>query len=76
MTGEIPVSEMQFCGEPTADGDTAAEYLRAWYESNRETDRQRKGRPWELGLADNFIIGLMNEVYRIESEKHRQVGGL
>lgn len=76
MTGEIPVSQMHFCGEPTADFDTAAEYLRSWYEANRETWWERRGKRWELGIADNLMLGLLNEVYRIECEKRRQVGGL
>ena len=67
-------SAMHFCGEPTDDGDTAAEYLRAWYEANRETDRERKGKPWDRGIADNFMLGLMNEASRIESERRRQTG--
>lgn len=69
----IPTSEMRFSGDPTADGDTAAEYMRAWYEAHRETDRARKGKPWELGLADNFMLGLMNEASRIEAERRRQM---
>lgn len=69
----IPTADMHFCGDPTADGDTAAEYMRAWYEAHRETDRDRKGKPWELGLADSFILGLMNEASRIEAERQRQI---
>jgi hypothetical protein len=68
----VSKANMHFSGEPTSDGDTAAEYMRAWYEANRETDRQRTGKPWELGTADNFILGLMNEARRIEDECTRQ----
>lgn len=75
MTGEVPTSDMHFCGDPTADGDAAAEYLRRWYETNRETwwdryKRQPLNNPW----ADNLMLGLINEVGRIERERQRQVG--
>jgi hypothetical protein len=74
MIGSVPTSEMHFCGEPTADGDMAAEYLRHWYEANRETwwDRRKRpplNNPW----ADNLMLGLYDEVLRIEEEKQRQI---
>jgi hypothetical protein len=77
MTGEVKETEMYFCGEPTADGDSAAEYLRRWYETNRETwwDRRRcppLNNPW----ADNLMLGLYDEVLRIEAERRRQAARL
>ena len=69
----VCVADMQFCGEPTSDGDEAARCLRAWYEAHRETrwDRSNwniKGRLWEGGLADEFMLGLAQEVLRINEE--------
>lgn len=66
----VCIADMSFCGEPTADGDEAARCLRVWYEAHRETwwERSRinkRGQPWAYGLADDFMIGMMNEVARI-----------
>lgn len=74
----IPEKEMHFCGEPTADFDAAGMYLRAYYEANRETwwDRNRHSRNQarlRAGVADNFMLGLLNEVHRIGTERIRQV---
>lgn len=76
--GGVPAADMRFCGEPTADFDRAGEYLRAWYEANRETwwDRQsfsRNQQRLRMGAADSFMLGLINEVGRIEAERKRQI---
>jgi hypothetical protein len=70
-------ADMNFCGEPTADGDNAAFYVRQWYEKHRETWWERRhwrGR-WvrEGALADNLILGLMAEIGRVEAERERQL---
>jgi hypothetical protein len=60
----------QLCGEPTADGDAMAGYLREWYERNRESwwERRRRRRYPGNIQADSFMIRLMMEVGRIEAE--------
>lgn len=67
----VCIADMQFCGEPTADGDIAASYLRVWYEAHRESWYERLGKPW-LSFADNLMLGLMAEVRRIKNERQRQ----
>ena len=74
----VCIKDMYFCGEPTADGDAAAEYLRVWYEKHRETWWERrklvnKNGHWISDRADNLMLGLINEVTRINSEKKRQL---
>jgi hypothetical protein len=69
----VCISDMHFCGEPTADFDAKGEYLRVWYEKHRETwwDRSRYSKNQQLlnaGCADEFILGLLNEVRRIEEQ--------
>ncbi len=76
----VCTADMHFCGEPTADGDAVAEYLRVWYEANREGwwERSRynpNGRRWTV-CADNLMLGMVNEVARIEAERLRQVKAL
>lgn len=66
-----------FCGEPTSDGDEAARCLRVWYEAHREgwSDRHLPfGENFKLGsaFADEFMLGMLNEVDRINSERDRQ----
>lgn len=78
--GGVPAADMRFCGEPTSDFDMAGQYLRTWYEANRETwwDRQplsRNQRRLRMGAADSFMLGLINEVGRIEDERKRQTAG-
>lgn len=71
------ISDMHFCGEPTADFDESGRCLRAWYEAHRETawDRSRFSRNQALlraGVADEFMLGMLNEVHRISCERGRQ----
>lgn len=54
--------------EPTARGDAIAEELRVWYEVNRETWWRRLWRKPEC--ADEFMLGLINELYRLERDSH------
>ena len=54
--------------DPTSAGDMRADLLRRWYEANRETwwDRHRPGADRRGGHADEWAIGLMNEMGRID----------
>jgi hypothetical protein len=67
----VCIADMHFSGEPTSDGDNAAEYLRVWYEAHREGWNERRKKRW-LITADNLMLGLMNEMHRIESERQRR----
>jgi hypothetical protein len=74
----VCIADMGFCGEPTADGDIAAGYMRVWYEANRETWSERhfpfgENRKNGSALADEFILGMMQEVARINGERERQI---
>ena len=87
----VPTSDMRFCGEPTADFDAAGGYLRAWYEENCPELhlggwRGAVGRGIRrllFGYHDydvdrdrhSLMLGLINEVGRIEAERKRQTGG-
>lgn len=53
--------------EPTARGDMRAELMRRWYEKNRESawDRIRPGAPRKSMVADNFMIGMLDEAKNI-----------
>lgn len=77
----VCTADMYFGTEPTSAGDNFASYLRQWYEAHRETwwERSRfnsRGRQWEWA-SDNLMLGMMEEVRRIEeaaqmeSEKRR-----
>ena len=64
--------DMRFSSEPTARGDEVADFMRQWYEANRETwfDRHQLnplGRATDRSgvHADEFMLGLMNEARRI-----------
>ncbi len=91
MTGETPTSAMHFCGEPTADFDEAGNHLRTWYDANcpelhlggwraalrRGIRRVLFGyRDYDVDRDRHWLmLGLINEVRRIETERLRQVGG-
>jgi hypothetical protein len=76
----VCTADMNFCGEPTADGDAVADYARRWYEINRETwcDRHRicnllGAAPDRSGVhADEFMLSFIGEIYRIQEEGKRQ----
>lgn len=59
--------------DPTARGDEIADRVRSWYERNRETWFDRH---WPFGtnrkqgsaLADNFMLGLVEAVFRAERD--------
>jgi hypothetical protein len=64
--------------DPTTRGDVIAERLRHWYEANRETwwDRNRflpwRAAPDRAGVhADEFMLGLINELRRIDKDTPR-----
>ena len=60
----VCVADMGFCGEPTADGDLIAGYVRVWYEAHREGWRDRYRQQWTWA-ADEFMLGLIQEVGRV-----------
>lgn len=72
MYKEFPVP--LFCGEPTADGDIAADFIRQWYEANRESWFDRH---WPFGInrkngsdiEDNFILELISQVGRLNNAR-------
>lgn len=73
----VCVADMSFCGEPTADFDETGRCLRVWYEAHRESwwDRASFSKNQALlnaGCADEFMLGLINEVGRINAERQRQ----
>ncbi len=55
--------------EPTSRGDMKAVLLRRWYEQHRESfwERHRPNAERKGSVADNFMLGLINEVRRINS---------
>jgi hypothetical protein len=65
----------EFCGEPTADGDIAADWLRQWYEANRESWFDRH---WPFGvnrkhgsaLADEWMLSFMQQFYRLQKARN------
>jgi hypothetical protein len=65
-------SWMKFSREPTARGDQIAGYVREWYEANREGWWDRRRKTWRYA-ADEFILHLIGEVHRVESEAARQM---
>lgn len=74
----VCVADMHFTEDATANGDAAAEYLRVWYELHRETwwERNRFSKNKRLlnaGTADEFMLGLIQEVERIHNEENRQL---
>jgi hypothetical protein len=74
----VCIADMKFCGEPTADFDESARCLRVWYEAHRESwwSRNRLSRNQRLlraGVADEFMLGMLNEVYRINCEREAQL---
>lgn len=60
--------------DPTERADRVAAEVRTWYERNRETWWQRwrfnpRGRVWERGAADEFMLGLIEAVRAAENDR-------
>jgi hypothetical protein len=66
----VCTTDMDFTGAPLTDGDNAALYLRKWYEAHREKWRDRRRR--KANGSDHLMLGLINEVARIEAERKAQ----
>lgn len=70
---------MVFSSDPTSRGDEIADYLRQWYEANRESwwDRHRPQlfsyRDNSGVVADGFMLSLLNEIDRITNEAEFQM---
>ena len=72
----VCTADMRFSTEPTALGDDIAEYVRAWYEANRETwwERRHDSAARSRGVADEFMLSFIAEVRRVMEEADRQTG--
>jgi hypothetical protein len=71
----VCTADMQFSDDATARGDEIAGYVRVWYEKHREGFWERhgpRGKLWALGLADEFMLSFIAEVWRVEAEAKRQ----
>jgi hypothetical protein len=75
----VCTAAMSFSSDPTSRGDEIADYVRTWYERNRETwwDRHKPGitgaAPDRSGVhADEFILRFLGEVARVNAEADRQ----
>lgn len=73
----VCTADMHFGHDPTAAGDAMAEYLRVWYEAHRESwwDRNQFSKNQQLlraGVADSFMLGLLNEVHRIQEARRAE----
>lgn len=66
---EFPLPE--FCGEPTADGDISAAWLRQWYEANRESwwDRHRPSADRNGVHADEWMLAFMEQFDRLQNAR-------
>jgi hypothetical protein len=71
----VCTADMHFGGEPTADGDAVAEYVRRWYELHRESwwDRHRPMADRNGIHADEFMLAFLGEVRRVTSEATKQI---
>lgn len=70
----VCTADMGFSTDPTARSDEIADYVRHWYEINRETWWQhRRGiANRSRCVADEFMLGLIAEVRRVTQEADRQ----
>jgi hypothetical protein len=81
MANGVCAADMKFSRDPTSRGDEVAEYVRVWYEHNRESfcDRHQwcnpLGRaPDRSGVhADEFMLSFIGEVGRVTAEADRQL---
>ena len=67
--------DLFFPSEPTARGDQIASYVRQWYEKNRESWWTRLGQDSDRSgtHADEFMLGFIQEVNRIQDAASRTV---
>jgi len=72
----VCVADMQFSRDPTARSDDIADYVRYWYEINRETWWQRHGRLADRNgiVADEFMLSFIAEVRRVTAEAGLRTG--
>jgi hypothetical protein len=76
----VCIADMEFSYDPTSRGDEIAEYVRIWYELNRESfcDRHHcpfRAAPDRSGVhADEFMLSFIGEVWRVTAEADRQKG--
>lgn len=70
-------ADMTFSTDPTSRGDEIADYVRRWYEANRETWWQRRGSNADRSgvHADEFMLRFISEVTRVTAEAERQTRG-
>ena len=75
----ICIADMKFSSDPTSVGDEIADYVRYWYERNRETwfDRHQIN-PFGAATdrsgvhADEFMLRFIGEVGRVSAEAEKQ----
>lgn len=72
----VCIADMKFSSDPTARGDEIAGYVRVWYERHRETWWERswlnpRGRLFNEGLADEFMLAFIGEVGRVTAAAKR-----
>ena len=72
----VCAADMRFSTDPTAQGDDIADYVRQWYEINRETwwQRRQDSVRRSAGVADEFMLSFIAEVRRVTQEAGRQTG--
>jgi hypothetical protein len=76
----VCIADMRFSSDPTSRGDDIADYVRQWYELNRETWLDRHQIPFgyvpdKSGVhADEFMLQFLSEVRRVNAEADRQTG--
>ena len=74
----VCTADMRFSSDPTSRGDEISDYVRRWYEINRETWRDRHWTPFgcapdRSGVhADEFMLSFIAEVRRVTTEADRQ----
>ena len=66
---------MAFSFDTTSRGDDIADYVRRWYELNRETwwDRHRPNADRKGVHSDSFMLAFINEIARVSAEADRQL---
>ena len=70
----VEYGDMRFGDEPTNAGDMEAEYLRRWYEVNRESwwARHKPSSDRSGVHVDEFMLDLLNEVYLINAARRAE----